>query len=319
MPIEKPNLMEAQPGAPITASDWNAMIRAVKELHATLQNLRTHAPAGLLVTVRDRDTEEILPPEFIAAVYAVSVATNTLMQPGQRAGGGDQAYLIPMETPGEYEVTIEPMPESGYQQQTKRVTVGEDISLVDFLLWEQPREPVVPMVFGKTLREARAVFEAVGIPVRRMLDAHGEVIDPETWEADFGNRLVVGTEPGAGMVISGDGAVDLLVAGRIEPVERKPVLVGQIPVTRPTRLALSPEGHLLYVLGQGSARGGGTAITVVDLRRRRVVTTIETGSTPLLNLAFHPSGERVFVSAILPAFTLTGTLARSAAFAQPAN
>ncbi len=317
MPMEKPNLTEAQPGAPITASDWNALIRAVKELRATLQNLRTRAPAGILVTVRDRDTEDILPPELIAAVYAVSVATNTLMQPGQRAAGSDQAYLIPIDMPGEYEVTVELMPESGYQQQTQRITVSEDIALVDFLLWEQPREPVVPMVFGKTLREARAVLEAAGIPVRRMLDAHGEVIDPETWEANFGNRLVVGTEPGAGMVISGDDMMDILVAGRVEPVERKPALVGQIPVTRPTRLALSPDGDLLYVLGQGSARGGGTAITIVDTRRRRVITTIETGNTPLLNLAFHPSGDRVFVSVILPEFTLTGALARGAELARP--
>ncbi|MCS7220707.1 MAG: hypothetical protein RML36_09260 [Anaerolineae bacterium] len=316
MPIEKPNLTEAQPGAPITASDWNAMIRAVKELQATLQNLRTRAPAGILVTVRDRDTENILPPELIAAVYAVSVAINTLMQPGRRTGG-DQAYLIPIDAPGEYEVTVEPMPESGYQQQTQRIAVSEDIALVDFLLWEQPREPVVPMVFGKTLREARAVLEVAGIPLRRMLDAHGEAIDPEVWEADFGNRLVVGTEPGAGMVISGNDTVDILVAGRVEPVERKPVLVGQIPVARPTRLALSPDGSLLYVLGQGSARGGGTAITVVDTRRRRVITTIEAGTTPLLNLAFHPSGERAFVSVILPEFTLAGALTRSVELARP--
>lgn len=317
MPMEKPNLTEAQPGAPITADDWNAMIRAVKELRTTLQNLRTHAPAGILVTVRDRDTEDILPPELIAAVYAVSAATNTLMQPGQRAAGGDQAYLIPIDTPGEYEVTVEPVSESGYQQQTQQITVSEEIALVDFLLWEQPREPVVPIVFGKTLREARAVLEAAGIPVRRMLDAHGEVIDSETWEANFGNRLVVGTEPGAGMVISGDDVVDILVAGRVEPMERKPVLVGQIPVARPTRLALSPDGSLLYVLGQGSARGGGTAIVAVDTRRRRVITTIEAGTTPLLNLAFHPSGERAFVSVILPEFTLARALARGAELARP--
>ncbi|HEY64187.1 MAG TPA: PASTA domain-containing protein [Caldilineae bacterium] len=311
MAIEKPNLKEAQPGAPITADDWNAMIRALKELRATLQDLRTRTPAGILVTVRDRDTQTILPPEAIHAVYAVSVETNTLMQPGQRASGGDQAYLIPIDTPGEYEVTVEPTPQSGYQIQTQRVTVSDDIALVEFLLWEQPRAPEVPMVFGKTLREARAILEAAGVPVQRMLDAHGQEIDPETWEADYGNRLVVSTEPGAGMTIAGGEAVDILVAGRVEPTERKPVLVGQIPVARPTRLALSPDGGLLYVLSQGAASGGSTGITVIDTRRRRVITTIDTGSTPLLNLVFHPSQARAYASVILPEFTIVGVVSRA--------
>ncbi|NOZ26537.1 MAG: PASTA domain-containing protein [Chloroflexi bacterium] len=308
MAIEKPNLKEAQPGAPITADDWNAMIRALKELRATLQDLRTRTPAGILVTVRDRDTQTILPPEAIHAVYAVSVETNTLMQPGQRASGGDQAYLIPIDTPGEYEVTVEPTPQSGYQIQTQRVTVSDDIALVEFLLWEQPRAPEVPMVFGKTLREARAILEAAGVPVQRMLDAHGQEIDPETWEADYGNRLVVSTEPGAGMTIAGGEAVDILVAGRVEPTERKPVLVGQIPVARPTRLALSPDGSLLYVLSQGAASGGSTGITVIDTRRRRVITTIDTGSTPLLNIVFHPSQARAYASVILPEFTMVSKI-----------
>lgn len=310
MAIVKPNLTAAQPGAPITAADWNAMIRAVRELQATLQTLRTRAPSGILVTVRDRDSEAILPPTAIAAVYAVSLNNNTLMQPGQRAASGDQAYLIPIDAPGDYEVTVEPTPDSGYQQQTQRVTVSDQIALVDFLLWEQPREPVVPLVFGKTLREARALLEAAGVPIRRMLDAHGQVIDDETWEAAYGNRLVIGTEPGAGMVVSGADAVDILVAGRVEPIERRPVLVGQIAVARPTRLALSPDGRFLYALGQGSERGGSTSITVIDTRRRRVATTINTGSTPLLNLVFAPDGARAFAAVILPEFSLSSSLGR---------
>ena len=310
MAIVKPNLTAAQPGAPITAADWNAMIRAVRELQTTLQTLRTRAPSGILVTVRDRDSEAILPPTAIAAVYAVSLSSNTLMQPGQRATSGDQAYLIPIDAPGDYEVTVEPTPDSGYQQQTQRVTVGEQIALVDFLLWEQPREPVVPLVFGKTLREARALLEAAGVPVRRMLDAHGQVIDDETWEASYGNRLVIGTEPGAGMVVSGADAVDILVAGRVEPTERRPVLVGQVAVARPTRLALSPDGRFLYALGQGSERGGNTSITVIDTRRRRVAATIDTGSTPLLNLVFAPDGARAFAAVILPEFSLSSSLSR---------
>jgi DNA-binding beta-propeller fold protein YncE len=302
MTIEQPNLKQAQPGAPITAQDWNAMIRAVKELRATLQNLRTQAPAGILVTVRDRDTRAILAPELIHAVYAVSVTSNTLMQPGQRAQGGDQAYLIPIDAPGEYEVTAEPTEISGYQQQTQRVTIGDDIALVDFLLWEQPREPLMPLVFGKTLREARAILEAAGIAVRSMLDAHGERIDQETWDAQYGNRLVIGTQPGAGAVVAGGESADILVAGRVEPVERRPVLVGEIAVARPTRLAITPDGGMLYVLGQGAAGGGKTSITAIDTRRRRVVTTIDTGSAPLLNLAFDPGGTRAYVSVILPEF-----------------
>ncbi len=310
MAILKPNLTAAQPGAPITAADWNAMIRAVRELQAVLQTLRTRAPTGILVTVRDRDSEAILPPTAIAAVYAVSLSSNTLMQPGQRAASGDQAYLIPIDAPGDYEVTVEPTPDSGYQQQTQRVTVSDQIALVDFLLWEQPREPIVPLVFGKTLREARALLEAAGVPIRRMLDAHGQVIDDETWEATFGNRLVIGTEPGAGMVVSGADAVDILVAGRVEPTERRPVLVGQIAVARPTRLALSPDGSFLYALGQGSERGGSTSITVIDTRRRRVAATIDTGSTPLLNLVFAPDGARAFAAVILPEFSLSSSLSR---------
>lgn len=310
MAIVKPNLTAAQPGAPITAADWNAMIRAVRELQTVLQTLRTRAPTGILVTVRDRDSEAILPPTAIAAVYAVSLSSNTLMQPGQRAASGDQAYLIPIDAPGDYEVTVEPTPDSGYQQQTQRVTVSEQIALVDFLLWEQPREPVVPLVFGKTLREARALLEAAGVPIRRMLDAHGQVIDNETWEAAFGNRLVIGTEPGAGMVVSGADAVDILVAGRVEPTERRPVLVGQVAVARPTRLALSPDGRFLYALGQGSERGGSTSVTVIDTRRRRVAATIDTGSTPLLNLVFAPDGARAFAAVILPEFSLSSSLSR---------
>ena len=304
MAIARPNLTEAQPGAPITAGDWNAMIQALKTLRATLQELKTRTRTGILVTVRDRDTRDILPPAAVHAVYAVSVASNTLMQPGQRAAGDDQAYLIPIDAAGDYEVTIEPSPGSGYEQQVQRVTVGGTIALLDFMLWEQPRQPVVPMVFGKTLREARAILDAEGVPVQRMLDAHGELIDAETWDAQYGSRLVLGTEPGAGMALAGDDVVDILVAGRVEPVERRPVLVGQIAVTRPTTLALSPDGSLLYVLSQGSAKGGSTSVTVIDTRRRRVAATIDTGSTPLLNLVFHPQLALAFASVILPEFRI---------------
>jgi DNA-binding beta-propeller fold protein YncE len=304
MTIEKPELTEAQAGAPITAEDWNAMIHAVKALRTIMGDLRTHIPAGILVTVRDRDSQEILPSAAIQAVYAVHLASNTPTQPGQRAEGGGQAYLIPIEAQGEYDVSVEATPESGYQGQTQQVTVGEDIALVDFLLWERPYEPVVPLLFGQTLRDARAVLDAESIPVGDMLDAHGQIVDPATWEVEYGNRLVLSTEPGAGMTIAGEDTVDILVAARRAPEEppeeRLPVLVDEILVVQPTRLAISPDGKLLYVLSQASGKGSTSHIVVIDTARRRVVTSIETGEILLLNVVFEPEGRLAYVSGVQP-------------------
>jgi YVTN family beta-propeller protein len=59
---------------------------------------------------------------------------------------------------------------------------------------------------------------------------------------------------------------------------------------RPTRVALSPLGNVLYV-----THGEGGAVSVVDIEHGKTVRTIRVGGYPK-DIAVHPSGDVFFIA-----------------------
>lgn len=212
MPIDKPPLPTAEPGRPITAQGWNAIVDAVDALYDAVNAIG----AGTLeVNVTSngqpvRGALVVATPEGggnpIRGVPPIGTRTTYVV-----GGVGDGPWHV--------EITAE-----GFEPAARDVTVPSDTIDVELAAVG----PVVPDLFGLTLQTAFSTLTATELPVELILDSLGKEVPRTPIPADYQNVPVLAQLPVAGSRLPADGRVQLVVAATVAqpPIVTMPNLAG---------------------------------------------------------------------------------------------
>jgi beta-lactam-binding protein with PASTA domain len=174
------------------------------------------------VAVRDAVTGDAIPATWIEAVSATPVEhPEAPLPPGVRVG---ERYLIADPPPGEYMVTAEPRPTTGYLAATVETTVVAGApATAEIVLVRAARRATVPRLFGVLFAPARDQLAQAALAIGRVLDASGRTLDPEDWPG-FDDQPVIAVDPGVDMVVPAGQPVDILLAA--VPLPSFPELTG---------------------------------------------------------------------------------------------
>ncbi|MFP2931898.1 hypothetical protein ACLESO_43350 [Pyxidicoccus sp. 3LG] len=206
--------VHVNPGEPLTAQAWNAVVDGVDGLHEHLEatgrsvQVRITTPGVDLSTVRVTASRTGAPP--VEAVRPVPPDTSHYIQ-----GLGPGAYAIRAEAPG-------------YAVATGDVTIGATGNATLDLALTATHVPM-PVVFGMTLTQARTALSAKAITVSRLLDTQGKDLPPSTPGPEYDLSLVLVQSPPAGTLVPiGGSTVSLAVAvaPKIESTVEVPSMAG---------------------------------------------------------------------------------------------
>ncbi len=166
---------------------------------------------------------------------------------------------------------------------------------------------LVDLASKRVIRETKTGDRPIGVAIspdgRRGLVAHWfgydvAVLDLTDDRLAIEGRVEVGPEP-RGVVISGDGSTGFVALGASNEVVRVNLATrkvgGRAAVGRePRGLALTPDKSKLLV---GNSRS--KSLSVVDLARFEVVSTLPVAEDNLRQVAVSPDGRYAYVSAML--------------------
>ena len=240
MALEKPPLATVEPGRPITAQGWNAIVDALSALYDAVL---AFGSGSVAVSVQ-ADGAVVDGAEVIAEPVGEGLPVEGLPIFGTRStylvtGVSDGAWRIHVSAPGfasqVLDVTL-PM--------TSPVTVNLARSGV-----------VVPDLFGLALTSALATMRAAGLEADLLLDAMGDEVSRAQIPAEYQNQPILAQLPAAGSIVEAASTrLRLVVAAAIrdEPIVTVPSLVGltQVEASR----ALERIG---LRLGKITVRSGG--------------------------------------------------------------
>ncbi|HEY64185.1 MAG TPA: PASTA domain-containing protein [Caldilineae bacterium] len=228
---------------PIMPEGWNALRAAILQLYDDVAALAERVPNSLFVIVRDAVTGDIMPATWIEAVSAAPMDhPEAPLPPGVRLG---DYYLIANPEPGQYSVTVEPRPTTGYLEASAEVIIAEGTpATVEIALARAIDRREIPNLFGASFAAAQDRLMALDLTIGRVMEAHGHVLDPEDWPR-FPDQPVISTEPGVGVVVPVGHAVDILLAAISFPLF--PGLAGLSPEEAREAIRRFAEDHELTV------------------------------------------------------------------------
>lgn len=214
MPLVKPPLATVEPGRPVTAQGWNAIIGGLSDLYDAVLAFGTGV---LQVSVQANG----------APVRGAQVV-GTPVTGGNPVGalplyGDVQTYALVGVTPGNWRVFVTA---AGYRPEARDATVPVATPLVVELT---PAGVAVPDLFGVTAADALARLSAANIQVDQILDVLGRDVSRVALPPQYQNAPVLGQLPAAGTVIDVQAQrVRLVVAASLDPVSTvtMPSLVG---------------------------------------------------------------------------------------------
>lgn len=238
MPLTMPTLTSVNPGDPLTAQGWNAVVDGIQDLYSAVIAM---GGATLEVAVDG-------PPSGGARVIGEPMgegrATEALPPFGERT-----RHLLVGLTDGPWKVHVSAY---GFATQVLDVTMPHDDPLAVTLTRSGV---VVPDFFGQPVRGVIDQIRALGIDVDALLDTTGREVSRVALPPEYVDSPVLLQLPEAGTVVAaGTGRVRLVVASalRREPVVTMPSLIG---------LSLTEAQQVLerlgLVLGQSTVRAGG--------------------------------------------------------------
>jgi hypothetical protein len=217
MPLTKPALAAAEPGMPITAQSWNAIVDGVDDLYDAVLALGS-AVVTVAVTLTDV-------PVSTALVVAEPLDGEGFEVAAIPPIGPRTTHLLAGLTPGQWRVRISA---TGLNEETRDIEVPRDEPLSVAM---EAAGAVVPDLFGVGLSAALGTLGEGGIPPDRVrvVDASGGEVSPHDVPPAHRNSDVLVQTPGPGAVlVSATQTVRLVVAAPLVEAETvtMPSLIG---------------------------------------------------------------------------------------------
>ena len=214
MALVKPPLATVEPGRPITAQGWNAIVDAL----GTLYDAVLAFGSGNFTVSVQADGQVIDGVEIVAEPVGDGVPVEGLPLFGSRT-----TYLVTGVSDGAWHVFVSA---AGYAPQTIDVTVPVAAPVTVNLV---RAGVVVPDLFNQPLLSALAAMRAAGLDADVVIDALGAEVSRSQVPAEYQNQPVLMQLPEAGSVI--DAATTRLrivvaAAVRDEPIVTMPSLIG---------------------------------------------------------------------------------------------
>lgn len=212
MPLSKPPLATVNPGEPVTAQGWNALINGLSALYDAVIAL-----GGGTLEVTVTAGGKPVPATVVAEPLGEGRPTTALPPFGTRT-----AHLLVGLTDGPWRVHVQ---SGGFTSETRDVTMPAAPLAVALTA----AGVVVPDLFGVGARAALDTLRAAGIDADTMLDTTGREVSKTALPPEYVDSPVLAQLPAAGAVVpSGTGRVRLVLASalRRDPVVTMPSLIG---------------------------------------------------------------------------------------------
>lgn len=214
MALEKPPLATVEPGRPITAQGWNAIVDALSVLYDAV---RAFGSGTVTVSVQS-DGQAVNDVQIIAEPVSEGLPVEGLPLFGTRttylvAGVSDGAWRLHVSAPG-------------FATQVVEVTLPVAAPVTVNLA----RAGVaVPDLFGQSYTAGLAALAAATLQAGLVIDTLGEEISRSQVPAEYQNQPILAQLPAAGTVVDPASIRLRLVvaaADRDEPIVTVPSLVG---------------------------------------------------------------------------------------------
>jgi hypothetical protein len=214
MALEKPPLAHVDPGRPITAQGWNAIVDALSSLYDSVLAFGS----GVLAVRVQADGQPV--PD--AQVVAEPVSGGHPLQ-AVPLYGTQTSYLVTGVSEGNWRINVSA---PGFTSQVIETQVPSESPVVVSLA----RAGVaVPDLFGTGVQAAMAALGQLGIDIDVMIDALGHEVSKIQVPPEYQNSPILAQLPAAGSVINpATTRLRLVVAAalREEPVVTMPSLIG---------------------------------------------------------------------------------------------
>jgi hypothetical protein len=210
----KPPLATVEPGRPVTAQGWNAIIDALSALYDAVLAIGS----GAITVSVQADGQPVPGAQVVAEPVGEGQPVTGLPLFGTRT-----TYLVTGVSDGAWRLYVSA---PGYVAQVLDVTVPAATPVTVNLV---RAGKVVPDLFGQPLQSALTALSAAEIGVDVILDALGGEISRTQVPAESQNSPVLLHYPGAGTVIDpATTRLRLVVAAAVreEPIVTVPSLVG---------------------------------------------------------------------------------------------
>ena len=212
MPVTKPTLTSVNPGDPLTAQGWNAVVDGIDGLYDAVIALG----GGAL------DVDVTGPVPGSAVVIAEPLGQGQVSQ-ALPPFGTRTRYLLTGLTDGPWRVHVSSL---GYVTQHIDVTMPQ----LDPLAVQLAADGVVvPDLFGVTAQQALTELATANLVADALVDTTGRDVSRTALPPEYVDSPILFQLPMAGTVLpSGSGRVRLVVASalRRDPVVTMPSLVG---------------------------------------------------------------------------------------------
>src|SRR5918996_1598786 len=214
MALTKPPLATVEPGRPITAQGWNAIVEALSALYDAVLAFGS----GVLAVSVQSEGQPLAGAQVVAEPVSGGQPIEAVPLHGTQT-----SYLVTGVSEGNWRVHVSA---PGFTTQTVEAPVPASSPVVVNLA---RAGVVVPDLFGTGLQAALLALQAAGIGVDVMIDALGKEIPKTQLPAEYQNSPVLAQLPVAGAVINpATTQMRLVVAAalREEPVVTVPNLIG---------------------------------------------------------------------------------------------
>ncbi|WP_457427279.1 PASTA domain-containing protein [Roseateles sp. P5_E7] len=202
MSIPKPALVQAEPGRPVTAQAWNAIIGAVDALYDALNALGGNA---VMVTVTAGGQ-----PRPDARVVAVPAGGGRAI-PAIAPFPGQTAHQLAGLTDGTWSLKISA---AGCADVSVDVAVPAATTASVALTVTQK---TMPDLFGRSVLQALSTLAAAGLTLDNILDTSGETVPKANPPTRFQTAVVLVQQPPPGALVpAGNAQVRLVVSAELE-------------------------------------------------------------------------------------------------------
>jgi hypothetical protein len=214
VPLVKPPLATVQPGHPVTAQGWNAIVSALDALYDAVLAIGS----GSVTVSVQADGQPVAGAQVVAEPAGEGQPVDGLPLFGTRT-----TYLVAGVSDGAWRIYVSA---AGYVPQVIDVNVPASAPVVVNLA---RAGKVVPDLFGQPLQGALATLSGAGLDVDIILDALGQEVSRTQVPAEAQNSPVLLHFPAAGEVVDpATTRLQIVVAAalREEPIVTVPSLVG---------------------------------------------------------------------------------------------
>jgi hypothetical protein len=205
MPLDKPALTQAQPGRPVTAQAWNAILAGIDNLYDVVAEL-----GGSVVVVTVSGPEGAPVPD--ARVVAAPLGEVGQVVEGIAPFPGSTSFTVVGLTAGSWRIHVTA---SAFRDEARDITVPTSEAV---LVQMTGIRTAVPDVFGLGAQEAVNRLTAASLEIDQILDVTGQEIAKSNMPTANQNSPILLQEPAGGFLA--DPAVDrvrLVVAAALQP------------------------------------------------------------------------------------------------------